>query len=142
MTRRWQRPSSWANPEEVVRARQGRPAFVVNRLLTRLGEVTKSVDEGTLRGRRSGTRPIGAAMSPFTLLQACGTGGRLPRVGDHARGLSRPVLRLGQPEEDRGGRQDRDLDLRQRDARDRPEVAELFEQGDARSVRSRCVTGR
>ena len=50
------------------------PAFVVNRLLTRfLGEVTKSVDEGTpFEVADKALDPLGLPMSPFTLLQLVG----------------------------------------------------------------------
>jgi len=51
-----------------------RPAFVVNRILTRfLGEVTRAVDEGTpfeVADRALG--PLGLPMSPFVLLQLVG----------------------------------------------------------------------
>ncbi len=50
------------------------PAFVVNRLLTRfLGEVTKSVDEGTpFEVADRALDPLGLPMSPFVLLQLVG----------------------------------------------------------------------
>jgi 3-hydroxyacyl-CoA dehydrogenase/enoyl-CoA hydratase/carnithine racemase len=50
------------------------PAFVVNRLLTRfLGEVTKSVDEGTpFAEADAALEPLGLPMSPFVLLQLVG----------------------------------------------------------------------
>ena len=50
------------------------PAFVVNRLLTRfLGEVTRSVDEGTpFEDADSALDPLGLPMSPFVLLQLVG----------------------------------------------------------------------
>ncbi len=50
------------------------PAFVVNRLLTRfLGEVTRSVDEGTpFDVADSALDPLGLPMSPFVLLQLVG----------------------------------------------------------------------
>mgnify|MGYP000844679768 FL=1 len=50
------------------------PAFVVNRLLTRfLGEVTRSVDEGTpFEVADSALDPLGLPMSPFVLLQLVG----------------------------------------------------------------------
>jgi len=50
------------------------PAFVVNRLLTRLmGEVTKAVDEGTpAEVADRALDPLGMPMSPFTLLQLVG----------------------------------------------------------------------
>jgi 3-hydroxyacyl-CoA dehydrogenase/enoyl-CoA hydratase/carnithine racemase len=51
-----------------------RPAFVVNRLLTRfLGEVTKAVDEGTpFDVADKALEPLGLPMSPFVLLQLVG----------------------------------------------------------------------
>jgi 3-hydroxyacyl-CoA dehydrogenase/enoyl-CoA hydratase/carnithine racemase len=50
------------------------PAFVVNRLLTRLlGEVTAAVDEGTpLQVAEHALDPLGLPMSPFLLLQLVG----------------------------------------------------------------------
>ena len=50
------------------------PAFVVNRLLTRLmGEVTKAVDEGTpIEVADTALRPLGLPMTPFALLQLVG----------------------------------------------------------------------
>ncbi|MCH9816062.1 MAG: enoyl-CoA hydratase/isomerase family protein [Actinomycetia bacterium] len=52
------------------------PAFVVNRLLTRfLGEVTKSVDEGTdFATADQALDTLGLPMSPFVLLQLVGPG--------------------------------------------------------------------
>ena len=52
------------------------PAFVVNRLLTRfLGEVTKSVDEGTdFATADKALNGLGLPMSPFVLLQLVGPG--------------------------------------------------------------------
>lgn len=51
-----------------------RPAFVVNRILTRfLGEVTRSVDEGTpFEVADRALEPLGLPMSPFVLLQLVG----------------------------------------------------------------------
>ena len=50
------------------------PAFVVNRLLTRLmGEVTTAVDEGTpIEVADTALRPLGLPMTPFALLQLVG----------------------------------------------------------------------
>ena len=50
------------------------PAFVVNRVLTRLlGEVTRAVDEGTpLPAADRALQPLGLPMSPFALLQLVG----------------------------------------------------------------------
>ncbi|MGZ4614036.1 MAG: 3-hydroxyacyl-CoA dehydrogenase NAD-binding domain-containing protein [Actinomycetes bacterium] len=50
------------------------PAFIVNRLLTRfLGEVTKSVDEGTsFEVADRALEPLGLPMSPFVLLELVG----------------------------------------------------------------------
>ncbi len=52
------------------------PAFVVNRILTRLiGEVTKAADEGTpLEVADHALGPLGLPMSPFVLLQLVGPG--------------------------------------------------------------------
>jgi 3-hydroxyacyl-CoA dehydrogenase/enoyl-CoA hydratase/carnithine racemase len=57
-----------------------RPAFVVNRLLTRfLGEITKAVDEGTpLEVAEHAADPLGLPMTPFLLLQLVG-----PRIALH-----------------------------------------------------------
>ena len=51
-----------------------RPAFIVNRLLTRfLGEVTRAVDEGTeFEVADKALEPLGLPMSPFVLLQLVG----------------------------------------------------------------------
>jgi 3-hydroxyacyl-CoA dehydrogenase/enoyl-CoA hydratase/carnithine racemase len=51
-----------------------RPAFVVNRLLTRfLGEITRAVDEGTpFEVAEHATDPLGLPMTPFLLLQLVG----------------------------------------------------------------------
>lgn len=51
-----------------------KPAFVVNRLLTRfMGEVTRSVDEGTdFATADTALAPLGLPMTPFTLLQLVG----------------------------------------------------------------------
>ena len=51
-----------------------RPAFIVNRLLTRfLGEVTRAVDEGTdFQVADKALEPLGLPMSPFVLLQLVG----------------------------------------------------------------------
>ncbi len=59
------------------------PAFVVNRLLTRfMGEVTKSVDEGTdFHVADNALAPLGLPMTPFTLLQLVG-----PAVAYHVSG--------------------------------------------------------
>jgi 3-hydroxyacyl-CoA dehydrogenase len=50
------------------------PAFVVNRLLTRLmGKLIQAVDEGTpIQVADSALRPLGLPMSPFVLLQLVG----------------------------------------------------------------------
>jgi 3-hydroxyacyl-CoA dehydrogenase/enoyl-CoA hydratase/carnithine racemase len=57
-----------------------RPAFVVNRLLTRfLGEITRTVDEGTsFDVAEHAADPLGLPMSPFLLLQLVG-----PRIALH-----------------------------------------------------------
>jgi 3-hydroxyacyl-CoA dehydrogenase/enoyl-CoA hydratase/carnithine racemase len=51
-----------------------RPAFVVNRLLTRfLGEITRAVDEGTpFEVAEHAADPLGLPMTPFLLLQLVG----------------------------------------------------------------------
>jgi 3-hydroxyacyl-CoA dehydrogenase/enoyl-CoA hydratase/carnithine racemase len=56
-----------------------RPAFVVNRLLTRfLGEVTKAVDEGTpFEVADRALEPLGLPLTPFVLLQLVGPAGAL-----------------------------------------------------------------
>ena len=53
---------------------EDRPAFVVNRLLTRfLGEVTKAIDEGTPFAEADGAlRPLGLPMTPLLLLALVG----------------------------------------------------------------------
>jgi 3-hydroxyacyl-CoA dehydrogenase len=57
-----------------------RPAFVVNRLLTRfLGEITRAVDEGTpFEVAERAADPLGLPMSPFLLLALVG-----PRIALH-----------------------------------------------------------
>ena len=57
-----------------------RPAFVVNRLLTRfLGEITRAVDEGTpFEAAEHAADPLGLPMTPFLLLQLVG-----PRIALH-----------------------------------------------------------
>jgi 3-hydroxyacyl-CoA dehydrogenase/enoyl-CoA hydratase/carnithine racemase len=57
-----------------------RPAFVVNRLLTRfLGEITRAVDEGTpFEVAEHAPDPLGLPMTPFLLLQLVG-----PRIALH-----------------------------------------------------------
>jgi len=57
-----------------------RPAFVVNRLLTRfLGEITRAVDEGTpVEVAEHAADPLGLPMSPFLLLALVG-----PRIALH-----------------------------------------------------------
>ncbi|HVT71380.1 MAG TPA: 3-hydroxyacyl-CoA dehydrogenase NAD-binding domain-containing protein [Trebonia sp.] len=57
-----------------------RPAFVVNRLLTRfLGEITRSVDEGTpFEVAEHAADPLGLPMTPFLLLQLVG-----PKIALH-----------------------------------------------------------
>ncbi|HTR95881.1 MAG TPA: 3-hydroxyacyl-CoA dehydrogenase NAD-binding domain-containing protein [Trebonia sp.] len=56
------------------------PAFVVNRLLTRfLGEITRTVDEGTpFEVAEHAADPLGLPMTPFLLLQLVG-----PRIALH-----------------------------------------------------------
>jgi 3-hydroxyacyl-CoA dehydrogenase/enoyl-CoA hydratase/carnithine racemase len=57
-----------------------RPAFVVNRVLTRfLGEITRTVDEGTsFEVAEHAADPLGLPMTPFLLLQLVG-----PRIALH-----------------------------------------------------------
>jgi 3-hydroxyacyl-CoA dehydrogenase/enoyl-CoA hydratase/carnithine racemase len=57
-----------------------RPAFVVNRVLTRfLGEITRTVDEGTpFAVAEHAADPLGLPMTPFLLLQLVG-----PRIALH-----------------------------------------------------------
>jgi 3-hydroxyacyl-CoA dehydrogenase/enoyl-CoA hydratase/carnithine racemase len=57
-----------------------RPAFVVNRVLTRfLGEITRAVDEGTpFAVAEHAADPLGLPMTPFLLLQLVG-----PRIALH-----------------------------------------------------------
>jgi enoyl-CoA hydratase/carnithine racemase len=75
------------------------PAFVVNRLLTRfLGEVTRAFDDGTpVRGRRPRPGPARAAAPPVRALADGGSGGRVPRVRDDARGVPGPVRGVREP---------------------------------------------
>ena len=76
------------------------PAFVVNRLLTRLmGEVTKAVDEGTpIEVADTALRPLGLPMTPFALLQLVGPAVALhvaetlhEAFGDRFRCLTQPA---------------------------------------------------
>ena len=64
-----------------------RPAFVVNRLLTRfLGEITRAVDEGTpFEVAEHAADPLGLPMTPFLLLQLVGPRDRAARGADAAR---------------------------------------------------------
>lgn len=123
------------------------PAFVVNRLLTRfLGEVTRSVDEGTpFEVADSALDPLGLPMSPFVLLQLVG-----PAVAFHVsetmhdaypdrfyvsdnlrRGVESGITGIWQF----GADGSRTVD---------PKVAEVFVQGDApltaEEVRERALT--
>ncbi len=109
------------------------PAFVVNRLLTRfMGEVTRSVDEGTpFEVADRAMDPLGLPMSPFTLLQLVG-----PAVAFHVSETMheaypdrfyvsdnlKKVVEAG-----KGAIWDYSTGTPQVD----PEVAELFDQGDA-----------
>ncbi len=124
-----------------------RPAFVVNRILTRfLGEIIKCVDEGTpFEVADSSVEPLGLPMSPFVLLQLVG-----PAVALHVAeymhsqfpdrfGVSenmRRVVKLGKPgiwAWDEKGRPYLD-----------PEVAAVVQQGDspstAEQVRERALS--
>lgn len=122
------------------------PAFVVNRLLTRfMNEVTKSVDEGTdFTTADTALAPLGLPMTPFTLLQLVG-----PAVAFHVSETMheaypdrfyvsdnlRKVVEAGKGAiwSWDGGTQHVD-----------PEVAALFDQGDApltsEEVRERAMT--
>lgn len=109
------------------------PAFVVNRLLTRfMGEVTKSVDEGTsFDVADNALEPLGLPMTPFVLMSLVG-----PAVAFHVSEtmkeafpdrfyVSENLARLVEAKKTAiwsydGGQQHVD-----------PEVAELFIQGDA-----------
>jgi 3-hydroxyacyl-CoA dehydrogenase/enoyl-CoA hydratase/carnithine racemase len=122
-----------------------RPAFIVNRLLTRLlGEVIAAVDEGTpLAVADAALDPLGLPMSPLELLGLVG-----PAIGLHVAtslhealgarfGVSenlRRVVQAGKAGVYVGSGADRHVD---------PDVAALFQQGDAPStaeqVRSRAL---
>ena len=99
-TRRWppRSPSAKALKKTCVLVTDA-PAFVVNRLLTRfLGEVIAAVDEGTpLEVAEHALDPLGLPMRPFVAAAAGRPGGRAARRGDAARGVPRPVPRLGEP---------------------------------------------
>ncbi len=122
-----------------------KPAFVVNRLLTRfMGEVTKSVDEGTpFEVADAALDPLGLPMTPFMLLQLVG-----PAVAFHVSEtlheaypdrfyVSENLRRI--VDAGKGGIWSWDTGTQQVD----PEVAELFEQGDdpatADEVRERAM---
>ena len=122
-----------------------KPAFVVNRLLTRfMGEVTKSVDEGTdFEVADTALAPLGPPMTPFTLLQLVG-----PAVAFHVSETMKdayPTASTSRTTSPRWCRRaGRDLDLgRCRQPVGRPEVAALFAQGDspltAEQVRARAL---
>jgi len=121
------------------------PAFVVNRLLTRfMGEVTKSVDEGTsFEVADNALEPLGLPMTPFVLMSLVG-----PAVAFHVSEtmkeafpdrfyVSENLKRLVEAKKPAiwswdGGAQHVD-----------PEVAELFVQGDSplndEQVRARAL---
>jgi 3-hydroxyacyl-CoA dehydrogenase/enoyl-CoA hydratase/carnithine racemase len=123
------------------------PAFVVNRLLTRfLGEVTRSVDEGTpFDIADSALDPLGLPMSPFVLLQLVGPAvafhvsetmhaaypDRFPVSDNLRRGVAAGITGIWTF--DSAGNKSVD-----------PKVAEAFEQGDspltAEQVRDRALT--
>ncbi|MFI5065719.1 MAG: 3-hydroxyacyl-CoA dehydrogenase NAD-binding domain-containing protein [Streptosporangiales bacterium] len=123
---------------------QDAPAFVVNRLLTRLlGEVTAAVDEGTpLDVAEHALDPLGLPMSPFLLLQLVG-----PAVALHVAetlheafpsrfAVSAKLRRLVEGGKTAVYRPDLTID---------PEVAELLSGGDrpstADEVRQRALAG-
>ncbi|MCX9190706.1 3-hydroxyacyl-CoA dehydrogenase [Carbonactinospora thermoautotrophica] len=123
-----------------------RPAFVVNRILTRfLSEIVKCVDEGTpFEVADSSVEPLGLPMSPFVLLQLVGPAVAL-HVAEymhaqfpdrfHVSENMRKVVELGKPgiwAWDEKGRPYLD-----------PEVAAVVQQGDspstAEQVRERAL---
>ena len=122
------------------------PAFVVNRLLTRfMNEVTKAVDEGTdFTTADTALAPLGLPMTPFTLLQLVG-----PAVAFHVSETMHEAYpdrfyvssNLGKVvEAGKGAIWSWDGGTQHVD----PEVAALFEQGDAPltsdEVRERAMT--
>jgi len=120
------------------------PAFVVNRLLTRLlGEVTAAVDEGTpLEVAEHALDPLGLPMSPFLLLQLVG-----PAVALHVA----QTLHEASPDRFtvspklRGLVESGKTTIYRPDLTIDPEVAELLSGGDrpstADEVRQRALTG-
>jgi 3-hydroxyacyl-CoA dehydrogenase/enoyl-CoA hydratase/carnithine racemase len=110
-----------------------RPAFVVNRLLTRfLGEITRTVDEGTsFEVAEHAADPLGLPMTPFLLLQLVG-----PRIALHVAetlheafgdrfGVSPKLRALAESGKTSVYRPDLSVD---------PEVAALLAGGDHRST--------
>ena len=93
--RRWRRSAAFKKNCVIV---ADRPAFVVNRLLTRfLGEITARGRRGhPVRGRRTRRRPSRPAHDPVPAAAAGRARDRAARGGDAARGVPRPVLRLAQ----------------------------------------------
>ena len=120
------------------------PAFVVNRLLTRLlGEVTAAVDEGTpLEVAEHALDPLGLPMSPFLLLQLVG-----PAVALHVA----QTLHEASPDRFtvspklRGLVESGKTTIYRPDLTIDPEVAELLSGGDrpstADEVRQRALAG-
>ncbi len=120
------------------------PAFVVNRLLTRLlGDVTAAVDEGTpLEVAEHALDPLGLPMSPFMLLQLVG-----PAVALHVT----ETLHEASPDRFTVSRKLRGLvesgktTVYRPDLTIDPEVAELLSGGDrpstADEVRQRALAG-
>jgi 3-hydroxyacyl-CoA dehydrogenase/enoyl-CoA hydratase/carnithine racemase len=115
-----------------------RPAFVVNRVLTRfLGEITRTVDEGTpFDVAEHAADPLGLPMTPFLLLQLVG-----PRIALHVaetlhdafgdRFAVSPKLRaLAESGKSAVYRPDFSVD---------PEVIELFSGGSAPSTESEVL---
>ena len=120
------------------------PAFVVNRLLTRLlGEVTAAVDEGTpLEQAEHALDPLGLPMSPFLLLQLVG-----PAVALHVAETLHEAFpsRFGVSPKLRGLVEGGKTAIYRPDLTIDPEVAELLSGGDrpstADEVRQRALAG-
>ena len=103
------------------------PAFVVNRVLTRMTTVLMdSLENGnTVEETDEAALSLGLPMAPSVLLQMVGPRGREPRARDAARGLPRPLPALPDPGE-----------LRRRQGRDRRH-RRLRAEASSRSARTR-----
>ncbi|MBO0772045.1 MAG: 3-hydroxyacyl-CoA dehydrogenase, partial [Actinobacteria bacterium] len=120
------------------------PAFVVNRLLTRLlGEVTAAVDEGTgLEVAEHALDPLGLPMSPFLLLQLVG-----PAVALHVAQTLAAAFpdRFGVSPKLRALAESGKTDIYRPDLTIDPEVAALLAGGErpstAEDVRRRALAG-